>query len=62
MTIEELKQIQKDNGLTNEHLIWCDEVSFVIAHTDAERESGMDLHTCKLHQTFLNIEEDFELS
>lgn len=50
MTIDDLKEIQAELDMTDVHFVWLDEDGFVIAHTDDERKSGMDLHDCPLHQ------------
>ena len=49
-TIEELRDIQKEFGLTDVHLIALSPFEFVIAHTDPERESEIDLHDCPVHK------------
>lgn len=53
MTIEELKSIQADNGLTDRHMVWVGPSYFTIAHTDAERASPVPLEECRLHQWML---------
>jgi hypothetical protein len=50
VTIEELKAIQAQSGLEDFHLVHTDEDRWTIAHTDAERASGMDLAECYVHQ------------
>lgn len=49
LTIDQLKAVQRDRGLLDVHLVSFDNYGFTIAHTDAERTSGMDLHECPLH-------------
>jgi hypothetical protein len=49
-TVEDVKRVQADLGLRDTHVAWVDlDEGFSIAHTDSERESGMDLHDCKIH-------------
>ena len=52
-TIEELKTLQRERHLGDVHIIALEDGAFAIAHTDAERASGMDLHDCDLHQRLL---------
>lgn len=53
-SIEDLKKIQADESLLDVHVVYLSEARFVIAHTDNERKSGMDLQHCKLHQWLVN--------
>lgn len=49
LTIDQLKAVQRERGLLDVHLVSFDDHGFTIAHTDAERASGMYLHECPLH-------------
>lgn len=50
MEIEDAKRVQRDLGLGEVHVIYIDlDEGFVMAHTDAERASGMDLRDCHYH-------------
>ncbi len=48
-TIALAKEIQADLELQIFHLIWIGEDGFTIAHTDKERNSGMNLEDCEVH-------------
>ena len=50
MTLDELIAIQKAQGLGEAHLAYIGHAGFLIAHTDYERDSGLDLRMCGLHQ------------
>jgi hypothetical protein len=57
-TIEDAKRVQRDLGLGEVHVAYIDlDEGFVIAHTDAERESGMDLHDCRYHYWLCKLDE-----
>lgn len=48
--IETVKAIQKRNNLGGVHVVWLGEDGFVLAHTDEERASGMNLEDCEVHK------------
>lgn len=48
-SIEELKAIQSAHEWGDRHVVWVGAERFVMAHTDAERASGMDLEECPFH-------------
>ena len=48
-TIEDAKRVQRDLGLGEAHVVYIDDSGFVMAHTDRERASGMDLADCRYH-------------
>ncbi len=49
-TIEDAKRVQRDLGLGEFHVVYIDlDEGFAMAHTDAERASGMDLTECQFH-------------
>lgn len=50
MEIEDAKRVQRDLGLGAVHVFYIEESGFVMAHTDAERASGMDLRDCEVHE------------
>lgn len=50
MTLDELKQMQHELGLRNNHLVHIGHEQFTIAHTDTERASEEPLEQCPLHQ------------
>lgn len=50
LSIEALREIQMNRGLGAWHLVSLRGVHFTIAHTDAERAAGGDLHECELHE------------
>lgn len=50
MEIDELKRIQKDEGICDIHMVWLGPVKFTIAHTDEERATLHPLTDCGLHQ------------
>jgi hypothetical protein len=52
-SIASLKALQAERGLRDTHLVSLDDDGFTIAHTDAERTSGMDLTECPLHDWLL---------
>jgi hypothetical protein len=56
-TIEDARQVQRDFGLPDSHVIYVDIDSdwFVIAHTDAERAcaAAVPLTRCALHRYLL---------
>lgn len=62
MTIRKLKKIQREAGLGDVHLLWSDEHRFVIAHTDEERASGMDLEECPVHQFMVSLPHQWDRS
>jgi hypothetical protein len=47
-TIEEAKALQARLNLEDVHVVWLDDLGFVIAHTDEERAT-IDLQDCGLH-------------
>jgi len=49
MTIDEVKDVQARLGYNNWHVVWLGESGFTIAHTDAERATGLPLWDCPLH-------------
>ncbi len=50
-TIEDAKRVQRDLSLGEFHVIYLDlDEGWVMAHTDAERATGMDLTTCDVHE------------
>lgn len=50
MDLNELIQKQADLGLGNDHLVWLGEDKWVCAHTDAERDEGIEaLADCELN-------------
>jgi hypothetical protein len=55
-SIEELKAIQTVYGWGDRHIVWVGPLRFVMAHTDAERASGMDLEDCAVHYWFSHAE------
>ncbi len=58
-TIEDAKRVQRDLGLSEVHVVYVDpDEGFVLAHTDAERASGMDLRDCRFHYWLVKIGED----
>lgn len=58
-TIEDAKRVQRDLGLGDRHVVYFDpDEGFVLAHTDAEREAGMDLTTCRFHYWLCKLGED----
>ena len=50
MTLDELVAIQQAHGLGEAHLAYIGHAGFLIAHTEYERDSGLDLRMCGLHQ------------
>lgn len=51
MTLEQLIELQHKHVVDcKAHLLHFDESGFHLAHTDEERNSGMDLHDCDLHR------------
>ena len=50
MTLEELIAIQQTRKLGNVHLVCLEERSFLVAHTDHERDMKVPLRMCHLHQ------------
>jgi hypothetical protein len=52
-TIERLKTVQAQLGMTDTHLCWLGERTFVLAHTDEERAT-IDLEDCELHQWLID--------
>lgn len=52
-TIEDAKRVQRDLRLGDFHVAHWHPDSFVMAHTDAERASEMDLAECGMHQWML---------
>lgn len=50
-TIEDARRVQQDLNLTDRHIVWYDPAEgFAMAHTDAERASGMNLTDCLIHK------------
>lgn len=50
-TIEDARRVQRDLRLGDRHVAYIDpDEGFVLAHTDAERDSGMDLAECETHR------------
>ena len=50
-TIEDARRVQRDLKLTDRHVVYIDpEQGWVMAHTDAERASGMNLRDCIYHR------------
>lgn len=50
LPIEDLREIQRDKDLTHTHLVHFAEDGWTLVHTDAERDSGMDLQECEVHK------------
>jgi hypothetical protein len=49
-TVADVRHVQADLGLLGSHVVWFDlDEGFSLAHTDAERASGMDLYDCVIH-------------
>ena len=59
-TIEDLKELQRSLDTLDKHIVYLGETRFVIAHTDFERNSGMDLEDCDLHQDLLESDSPEE--
>ena len=52
-TIEDARRVQRDLGLDGVHVAFVDDSEdgyFVLAHTGAERASGMNLRDCAIHR------------
>lgn len=60
MEIEDAKRVQRDLGLGDVHVFHITEAGFVMAHTDAERASGMDLRTCEVHEILADAGDIWE--
>lgn len=52
-TIEDAKRVQRDLCLGEFHVAHWHPDGFVIAHTDAERASEMELTECSIHEWML---------
>lgn len=49
-TIEDAKRVQRDLDLGDRHIAFVNRYEgFVLAHTDTERASGMNLADCEIH-------------
>lgn len=57
-TIEDAKRAQRDLDLGTVHIVYIDpDEGFVMAHTDAERASGMSLLDCEIHKWLATASE-----
>jgi hypothetical protein len=59
VTVDDLKRVQADRGLTDVHVVELRATGFTIAHTDAERAiAGQDpakpLEDCAFHRALAN--------
>lgn len=50
VSIEQLKELQRDAEIPDLHLVWLGPERFNLAHTDPERASGKPLTDCALHR------------
>lgn len=57
LALDELKRLQREHDLLDKHMVSIDRAGFVIAHTDAERESHDDLRDCKFHSWMMEFDE-----
>lgn len=58
VSIDGLKQLQRDADLPNLHLVWLGPGHFNLAHTDPERKSGEALEDCALHKWLVKQSPD----
>lgn len=57
ISVEALKEMQRDLDLGNRHLVCLDRDGFAIAHTDDERASDVPLDECDLHHWLRALDE-----
>lgn len=55
-TIEDVKDMQRELGLLDRHVVWMGTYGFRIAHTDEERAS-IDLESCGLHRYLCSFDD-----